>query len=364
MSDDEPKEATPPGEPGEQEPTPDPSELDDLLNALLGEGGLDVAEPEPEQDKKLGRNPASQPQIYNKIADIPEDFLTFLIERDKKWAKREKWKGVIRTIYENPDLSTTQVAKLYDINSSTVSRIVEKYRAMWNQYLEDYHAWKKRIEGTDDEEEGEVPEPAPAPAPTHEPEPAPRARGGSRRPRKADDGDDEKIPTSLYQLSGKTTTFKEIDKALSELLGAQFHDSAIRKEVYARLGELLIFSLLQLGVVERDKIVQYSEQLSTDPSKLYEYVKNQLDAVLRLTDAEALKRVWVELTTLRRQVRALDATADMLAETLKEYEDALQFLMGMLTEDQLEKLAAYVFMKEYMKQFVAPPQGASAGGGR
>jgi len=351
---------------GENRPD-DFSELDDLLEALMGaeEVAEDSQSEEPPDDAK---EPPAEPKHrkyapnpYSKIKDIPEDFLTFLLETDAKWAKRKLWRGIIRSIYENPRAHSTDIAKLLNTTPSTVMRTAERYRAMWNELREDYEEWKRKLEeGVPGESAPKLP-PTKAPSPQPAPEPAPKKRGGSKGSTSGEK--EEKIPQKLYEFTKSTTTFKEIDKTLSEVLGAQFHDTAVRKEVYARLGELLIFSLLQLGVVERDKIVAYSEQLSTDPDRLYEYVKNQLDAVLRLTDAETLQRVWVELTALRRQVRALEATADMLSDTLKEYEDAIRFLMGLLTRDQLEKFSAYVFMKEFMKQY-APLQGAVPGGGR
>jgi len=255
-----------------------------------------------------------------------------------------------------------RIAHKLHISPSDVKRRIYSILRSWDRYQASLG--KKEEEEKAEKKEAE---PMPEPKAEIEPEPVeelpepPKKRG---RPRKNpnDGGKEEKITSALYTKSANTTTFKEIDKTVAEVLGQTFHRYAVEREVYARLGELLIFSLLQLGVVTRDDIVRYSEKLIEDPNALYEYIRHQLDAVLRVTDPDALMKTWQENMLLRRRVRVLQATADMLADTLKEYEEALRFLIGLLNKKQLEKLATYVFMKEALQEWgvLTAEQGGGA----
>jgi len=341
--------------------------LSDDVETLINELFKDTEKQGDESPNSGDEEPANSPskkeaekakervkksRLYRKIENIPQDFLDFLVQRDKAWRKKAPvWGEIIYSIYSDPEATSNAVAGPLNVSPVTVRWVAGRYVDAWKKYKDEYFAQAKSavVEGHGAEE------PAPHGTTTVTTTAGPPSRGGKKSRRysySTGAADDEKIPTTIYTLSSKTTTFKEVDKTLAELFGSQFHDTAIRQQVYARLGELLIFSLLQLGVVERDKIVAYSEQLSTDPSKLYEYVRNQLDAVLRLTDAQTLQRVWMELTALRSKIRALEATVDILGDTVKQYETATRFLLSLLDKKQLENFAAFVFMQEYMKQFM------------
>ena len=152
-----------------------------------------------------------------------------------------------------------------------------------------------------------------------------KTTGGSN----AEQGEDKLPSGSTYSL--RTTTFREVDKAIAEALGVQFKKSAQLQDVLKRLGQLVIYSLLQLGIVKRDEIVTYAEKVTEDPNLLYLYVKQQLDALLRITDEKGLKKVLERYDATMRENEELKGYLQVMAEKLEEYKSTLdQYNMFMV----------------------------------
>jgi len=341
----------------------EPSEEDEFLK-LLQEAGLlpdDAEELQGELDGEADEQ-GEVDELILELRKVPDWFMeTGRLGNNKPFSDTHKQIYSLAQKFN----SVKRIAHKLHISPSDVKRRIYSILRSWDRYQASLGKKKEEEEMAEKKEGAEPmsePEAEIEPEPVEEPpEPPKRERGRPRKP-PSDSGKEEKITPTLYTKSANTTTFKEIDKTVAEVLGQTFHRYAVEREVYARLGELLIFSLLQLGVVTRDDIVRYSEKLIEDPNALYEYIRHQLDAVLRVTDPDALMKTWQENMLLRRRVRVLQATADMLADTLKEYEEALRFLIGLLNKKQLEKLATYVFMKEALQEWgvLTAEQGGGA----
>ncbi|MCD6524121.1 MAG: hypothetical protein J7K48_03885 [Thermococcus sp.] len=278
--------------------------------------------------------------------------------KELKDSRRKKLVRLVTKAYDE-GLTLSELRKLGGWTRGKLDNYIDFINSLYEEHPEPYIDMPEDIEtagaSTDLPMSPDVlKQPAKPPA-----EEKPKRKKG--RPPKSDE---EKVTNEAMKMSKATTTFKEIDKAIAESLGAQFHERAIREKTYSRLGELLIYTLLSLGAVDRDKIVAYSEQLVDDPDALYFYIKEQLDSVIKITDPETLRQVWMENAQLRMRVNALEATADMLAEALNYYGDVIRFLTGMLDKSQLEKFAAWIYMTEWFrKKKKAAKAGFSALGG-
>ena len=258
----------------------------------------------------------------------PKAFFEWVLEhKGSKLTKKQK--EALLYLYEHPNMNLTQAAVKGGFNRAYLDKVVRKAQDLYEAYR-----YKFEMDGS-----------------PSEPEPFEPSRSPARRsPVRAGGGGDEKITNAVLAMSKATTTFKEVDKTIASLLGVEFHDAAVKKNIYARLGELLIYTLMQLGAIDRDKIVEYSQTLVENPDELYIYVKEQLDAVIKITDPDTLQQVWMENAQLRMKVMALEATADMLSDALNYYGDTIRALIGLLNKKQLEKFATWIYMSEYMRK--------------
>jgi len=352
----------------EKKPEEVASEEEDVLS-LLDELLAEATSDNDESDDKAPNDPkkpadAEEPIIRRRGQAItddlpPIDFLDFLYTQKRREIKSANWPVVWEYVYEKaregkrPSLRQAQ-AEL-NMAYTTIHRAVTRLRGLWAMYKKEYEAWKARKEAAEAEPAEESPAPAQKPVPhfepTAEPDPAPAKKNKSKKSSKGGGSTEtEKDAKWRYEFDTKTNIFKEVDKTLAKAFGAQFHRYALERDIYARLGELLIFSLLQLGVVERDKIVAYSEKLSEDPNALYEYVKTQLDAVLRITDPETLTKTWQENLALRNKVRALEASVDLLAEQLSFIKHMYNVALHLLDDEAYEVYVLYSYLVSALKE--------------
>ena len=160
----------------------------------------------------------------------------------------------------------------------------------------------------------------------------------------------QKLTPKEEKLSAKTTTFREVDKTTAQALKMDFHNTAVRREVYARLGELLIYTLLQAEIANKDKIVEYSQRMVDDSEALYSYIKDQLDALIKSADPHAIATLHRENQELKAKVKALENIVDMLMDVLDYYQEGAQVLINMLSKKQLDAFARWIYWKEQAKR--------------
>ena len=354
VSEESPPEPALPEKPAD-EPVPD-----DIMSVLAPfiedrkEGGNDSnsensaeSEVSEEESKRREKPPGKSGTPVGEMLP-PREFFDWLLEhKGSKLTKRQK--EILLYAYNHPEMNLNQLAIKGSFSYSHSRKTVEKLQNLYKQYSQEFE-----LEGAPLE-----PEPLePVPATIRQ-----AGKKGSRRRGRPPANGEEQMTKYLVDASKATTTFKEVDKTIAKVLGADFHDAAVKKNVYARLGELLIYTLLQLGAIDRDRIVEYSQTLVDDPDALYFYVKEQLDAVIKITDPETLQHVWMENAQLRMKVMALEATADMLSDALNYYGDTIRALIGLLNKKQLEKFATWVYMSEYMRKMRKKKVGGVGVGG-
>ena len=333
-----PEEGPPVEENAENEQKPVPDDIMDALSALLDGDGPDQ-DNQPETDTMPTEPTEPEKPTYEHKGPgtpagellPPREFFEWVMQRKSSYfTKRQK--EALFYLYDHPEQTIHASALKAGFSYRSALRAVEKLRTLYERYKSQF------------QQDEVIPEPAPLPV-----EPVPAVEAPTKR-QKASAPKEEKISNEVLKMSKATTTFKEIDKTIAELLGAEFHDSAVKKNIYAKLGELLIYTLLQLGAIDRDKIVEYSQTLVENPDALYFYVKEQLDAVIKITDPDTLQKIWMENAQLRARVMALEATADMLSDALNYYAETIRVLISLLDKKQLEKFATWIYMSEYMRR--------------
>lgn len=318
-----------------------PSKLESMINTN--------AEPENKEEKTT-KNEEEKSEFRHK--KLPErEFFEWIIQNKPHLFKSKNHPKILQTIYDNPDLPLTEIAERVGVAYSTVYKAIDKLNELYEEYYAEYTNPKATS-------------PAPLVPVVEEQTPNTRPIHKNNAPRennREQENEQEKIYRDWYAKSLSTTTFREVDKALSKALGVQFHRHALEQEVYARIGELLVFSLLQLGVVDRDKIVNYSEKLVEDHNLLYEYIKTQFDSILRITDPETLMKTWQENMLLRRKLIQLQATADMLSDVVHYYENVVRFLTSILDREQTKKYITYIYALEYLRKLKLLEGGVMGG---
>ena len=170
-------------------------------------------------------------------------------------------------------------------------------------------------------------------------------------------GKQQKLTPKEEKLSAKTTTFREVDKTTAQALKIDFHNTAIRREVYARLGELLIYTLLQAGIANKDKIVEYSQRMVDDSEALYSYIKDQLDALIKSADPHAIATLQRENQELKAKVKALERKSILLEDRLKECMETGEYIIKtLLNQDQQIRLVTWIAIKDKMKKSISNNQ--------
>lgn len=164
----------------------------------------------------------------------------------------------------------------------------------------------------------------------------------------------QKLTPKEEKLSAKTTTFREVDKTTAQTLKIDFHNTAVRREVYARLGELLIYTLLQAGIANKDKIVEYSQRMVDDSEALYSYIKDQLDVLIKSAGPHAIATLQRENYELKAKLRALEKKYILLEDRLRECMETGEYIIKtLLNRDQLIRLASWIATRDTMKNHQA-----------
>ena len=286
-------------------------ESEEELKELLGEEFLDLISEEEQETENVEDMPL----------DTDSKFITpDLVELPPKWFYEQardsslprglrltdKMKDILDKLYFE-GLPKLDLIKKHHISSSTISMTLKRIRELWNMYTA----------GTLDLK-------------------APSG-GGGEGPVKV--GKDElKVTSRTQAMSAKTTTFKEIDRAIAEFLRPQIERSTQFQEVMARIGLVTTYSMMQLGIVNRTRFVRLAELVTDDPNALFRYVASQLDTLISAVDPTTLKQFTAELLQLREQNRALKLKLEEYEQTLEKYQGWL-YEAGALVSRMFERLS-------------------------
>ncbi|ASJ01162.1 winged helix-turn-helix transcriptional regulator [Thermococcus gorgonarius] len=224
---------------------------------------------------------------------------------------------ILNAVYSDPTASMTKIAKQVGVAKNSVKHAVDKLISLY----------KNRV--------AQIPESQRS---------NPSRIDNARR-------EQQKLTPKEEKLSAKTTTFREVDKAVAQALGVDFHNTAIKKEIYARLGELLIYTLLQAGITDRDKIVEYSQRIVDNPEALYSYIKRQLDALIKSADTKTIVALQEENQELKVKVKTLENECAQLKNRLNECMETAEYIIRtLLTEDQLKSLYIWIIERDTIKR--------------
>ena len=136
-----------------------------------------------------------------------------------------------------------------------------------------------------------------------------------------------------------------------------FYNTAAIKEVHASLGELLIYTLLQAGIADKDKIVEYSQRMVDDSEALYSYIKDQLDALIKSADPHAIATLQRENYELKAKLNDLEKKYILLEDRLRACMETGEYVIGtLLNRDQQIRLAKWIVIRDKMKKSISNNQ--------
>lgn len=306
----------------EEQETPEDKILKMLLDELEEEGDTTDEEELPEGEEE-------QP------IDTDEKFITpDMIELPPKWfylkvkeanlpkgiRLTDNMKRILDLVYLQ-GVSKRRLISDYKIASSTISTAFSRIRKLWAMHM----AGTLNIE---------------APVEAKKKAESQRASGSAT--------------ARELSLSSKTTTFKEIDLAISKFLAPQIERSAQFQDVMARIGMMTTYALMQLGIVDRTQFVALAEAVAADPENLYRYVASNLSSLISIVDVDQLKEFTKELMKLRERNRLLESRLVELEEDLARHKMwlheaglILSYIMDRLPKT--EKLRVLEMMYKYEK---------------
>ncbi len=278
----------------------DMDDEDELIKLLAGEINMDKSN---DEDVEVGEGPI----------DTDEKFITKdLVELPPKWFYEKvkvrnlprglrltnKMIDILDKVYFD-GLSRAELVSDLKYASSTVNMTFRRIRELW----------KMNQAGTLNLSE---------PEPVGNNANVPGAAGSASGRRSSEPG------VRTLAMTGKTTTFREIDAAISQFLKPQIERSTQFQEVMARIGMLATYTLMQLGIVDSSKFVVLAEAITNDPNNLYTYVARNLEALINVADKEKLKEFTKELLLLKETNKRLYLRITDLEATLAKYEEWIE----------------------------------------
>lgn len=224
---------------------------------------------------------------------------------------------ILNAVYSDPTASMTKIAKQVGVAKNSVKHAVDKLISLY----------KNRVAQISESQRSN-----------------PSRIDNARRRQ-------QKLTSKEEKLSATTTTFREVDKAVAQALEVNFYNTAIKKEIYARLGELLVHALLQAGITDRDKIVEYSQRMVDNPEALYSYIKKQLDALIKSADTKTIVALQEENQELKAEVKTLENECTQLKNRLNECMETAEYITKiLLTRDQLISLTKWIIARDITKR--------------
>ena len=217
----------------------------------------------------------------------------------------DNMKKILDLIYLQ-GVSKRRLIREHNISASSISTTFQRIRKLWGMHL----AGTLNLE--------------PPEAAVSRAESKVQARGSS-------------ASTREQALSSKTTTFKEVDLAISKFLAPQIERSTQFQDVMARIGMMTTYTLMQLGVVDRTQFVNLAEAVTADPENLYTYVASSLSTLISVVDLDQLKAFTKELMRLRETNRLLENHLVEVEEDLERHKTWLHEA-GLLISYMMDRL--------------------------
>lgn len=261
-----------------------------ILKMLLDDLGADSATEDEEEDEDIPVDTDEKFITPDMIELPPKWFYEKIRDMDLPRGLRltENMRKILDLVYLK-GVSKRRLIRDHNISASSITTAFQRMRKLWGMHLA----------GTLNLENLSMPS---APAK----EAVSQGRNGA-------------VTVKEQTMSSKTTTFKEIDLAISKFLAPQIERSTQFQDVMARIGMLTTYTLMQLGIVDRTQFVNLAEAVTADPENLYRYVSASLGSLVSVVDIDQLKAFTKELMALREKNRLLENRIIELEEDLARH---------------------------------------------
>lgn len=257
----------------------------------------------------------------------PAEFVEWLADNHPEVLTSAQWETV-EHLYTSK--SFREASRKSKRHKNVVKKAWERLIAAFEEYREEWEFGKPGISsGSSSQELENVGLPAPSKLRTA---PKERQKGAVGR-------------TELgYSL--KTTTFREIDRAISELLSSEVRDMLVKRDIYSRLGEMALLLLIQRGYVDM-RALSHS---ASNPDAFLGAVLDGFERLIDASDPRRIKQLEGENWRLRYRVMELEEENKQLRDKFEQCMEDAKILIDFLDGEQLIKFSEILVIKEQLKK--------------
>ena len=289
------------------------------------------------------KNPCGEPSVENegysvhstpKITSVswremlpPVEFVEWLADSHPEVLTPAQWETV-EHLYTSK--SFREASRKSGRHKNVVKRAWEKLMAAFEEYQGE---WESSKVGMSQDPSGIGTESVETLA-------SPKFRSTTKKPQKNTTGRTE------LRYSFKTTTFREVDRAISELLSSEVGDMLVRRDVYSKLGETALFLLIRRGYIDVKELLR----LAGDLDAFLDAVLDGLERLIEASDPDRTTRLTKGNKLLKSQLCELRRENERLTELLRKYEEGVRLVIPLLTKEQLVKLSKLLAIQEILER--------------
>ncbi len=159
----------------------------------------------------------------------------------------------------------------------------------------------------------------------------------------------QKGTTSKTELrySFRTTTFREVDKAVSEILSSEVRDMLVERRIYSQLGKMAFLLLTQRGYIDVKKL----SRSASDPDAFTRVVLEGFERLVDASDPHRIMQLEEENRRLHYTVIELNLENNRLNNLLRKYEESSKLVISILTDEQQVKLLKLLALQELSRKY-------------
>ncbi|RLF09003.1 MAG: hypothetical protein DRJ62_07485 [Thermoprotei archaeon] len=154
---------------------------------------------------------------------------------------------------------------------------------------------------------------------------------------------------SREREKASATTFRLLDKTIAQQLQPLAEHVGVLNQVAAEIGWFVIFAMMQVGRLDFDEIVEFAESVNEDPRQIFEFVRNQVNAlILAARDLEAVQKLVEKVRDLELENKYLKIVNRALFNTMNAYRSFYTMCLSLMNKEQRTELIKTLAVKRML----------------
>ena len=148
-----------------------------------------------------------------------------------------------------------------------------------------------------------------------------------------------------------SSTFSLLDKTIAQQLKPLAEKLSVLNQIAYDVGWFTIWSMMQVGKLSFDDIVEFAESVNEDPMKLYAFVRNQIEALIHSAkNIEGFQKLVERVQELEALCKWLMIKCEFYKRQSKLYEEAYKSAVSLMNDEQRGELVKVIALKRMLGQ--------------